>query len=245
MSRRHADVLPLDLTGQDPSRNFGTFFVGLVPARTRSKYQVGPGHYSLSTLSTVPYVTLSGAQGREKTFSWREVVHIPEGQSAWVENASWHDGDIILNGGRDYGAYPFRVTVPVRIRETFDPETGWRTFEPAYPCDTRQARTANLAVNIRTANAMGATISWVLTGSIAERTGHSHNTGSLNERPEYRQVFETPPNTSVGLIPLGYAAGLAAPDQPMALLDRVTFRVTIGFATVDSIDPNFYYVLEY
>ena len=237
------EALPLDVTGQDPIRNFGTFFVGLVPARTRSKFQVGPGHYSLSTLSTVPYVTLSGAQGREKVFSWREVVRIPEGQSAWVANASWHDGDIVLNGGTDYSAVPARVTVPVPVQDTLEDTV--RVLTPRYPCDTRGARSAHLAVNIRTSNALGDAIDWTIIGQIAERTGHSHQTDSENERPEYRQPFATPANVEVGLIPLGYAAGFEAPGLPMCLLDRASFTARFRPDAVQRITPNFYYVLEY
>lgn len=241
-----ADGLPTDVTGQSPDRNFGTFFVGLVPANTSSRYPIGPGYYSLSTLSTVPYVALKGVQGREKVFSWRETVHIPEGQTAWVKNASWHDGDIVLNGGRDYSAAPARVTVPVPVKETTGPAPGnEKILTAVFPADTRQARSAFLAVNIQTGAATGPAIVWTITGQIAEQTGHSHRTGSSNQRSEYVQTVETAANTTIGMIPLGYGAAFAAPQLPMSLLDRTGFVATIAENAAPSIAPNFYYVLEY
>ena len=51
----------------DGSDNFGTFATGWVEAKQRTNHQLAPGHYSLSTLSTVPYVSLIGGSRAEKS----------------------------------------------------------------------------------------------------------------------------------------------------------------------------------
>ena len=142
-------------------QNYGTVRAENVRPRQKAKVRPdGPnlmlssGWWSLSTLSSVPYVKLLGPSGRQKEFSWNELVEVPEGESAQVFNASYHVGDIVLNGVQDFGAIPARITVPVALQ---DVATGAIiTQTPAVPtnivtawrCDTRRARRAFLMLDI-------------------------------------------------------------------------------------------------
>ena len=128
--------------------NFATYKVGLVQPGALSTTQLGPGWYALSSLSNVPYVTLVGRGGTQKTFTWGELVYVPDGNLVTVKNASYHAGDIYVNSGRDFCAGPRRITVPVRVKR--DQQLGF--FD--YPVDTRGARAAWLMIS-RTADAEG------------------------------------------------------------------------------------------
>lgn len=222
--------------------NFGTFRIPFTQPQTVTDFQVGPGQYSLSTQSNIPYVSLLGNQGREKIFSWGELIEVPDGMLVSVKNASYHAGSIVLNGGRDFSTTPARITVPVPLT-TVSSETD-TVGTPEYPADVRRARRAWIVVDGFTGDSAAST---------AEKTGFivegSHNTAraAVGEASVagvgYSTVDPLPGLTRVDYIALG-ARTFANDNRVMALLDTARFEITLS-----GIGRNFesqaYYVMEY
>lgn len=235
-----------------PLGNFGTFSSEFVQPQQETDLYLGPGQYSLSTLSTVPYASLTGLGRREKIFSWGEVVEVPANEKARVKNASYHGGDIVINSGRDYSATPHRISVPVKT-ERLPFNAAAELIAPIYRADTRRARRAFIAGDFSTTDGLAIN---VITGSVIEGSqgGHSHFTpaqvlalgayasGTL---VGYADVQTIPGSTAAGLLPLGFRANLAPPTYPHSLLDSSFFLVVVNLnATVPAL-TNAYYVLEY
>lgn len=242
-------------------KNFGTFSTGLVAPQARTRHQLGEGHYSLSTLSTVPYVSLIGNAQTEKIFSWGEVVYVPDGVAVTIKNASYHKGDIVLNGGRDFSTLPQRVTVPVTVKAVPDPDDAeffW--LVPDWKVDSRRARRAWIAIDLESPldqdeNAM------IIGGRIeGSKGGHSHGTGPspLGTVPApiqalfgtgnlvgYANLVALPAATAQGVFPLGDLAHTVAPTVTHALLDTAFFAARIELEEAPTIPINAYYVLEY
>lgn len=214
------------------NQNFGTFHIGSLARREVGNHTLGPGFYSLSSLSNVPFVSLIGIQGREKIFSWGEIVEVPVGQQARVRSESFHTGDVFINSGRDFGVVPARITVPVNFPEVANVRS------PAFPCDTRRARRAYLSVEVLTGLFTELAI---ITG---RRETGGHDTTSKTGTPGYETEILYPANTQIGLIPLGFRAGVSLTgNEPMALQDFATLNLNVGNAI--SGEDLAYYILEY
>lgn len=233
-------------------QHYGTIPITDLGPGEVSKQVITSGFYSLSTLSTCPYVRLIGSTGAQKLFSWNERVEIPEGETALVENASCHRGDIFINGGYDYSTLPARVTVPVPLlAESFG--EGQIVFRPEYGLDTRRARRAFIAFFNNDPSLIPSSLSFCFVSGRV--TNHSFNTRSelpfIN--PVYTQtgigflnVVELPAATIVPLIPLGYGASMTDPTFPHALLDCAHFTLIANDDTYwSSIPLTALYVLEY
>lgn len=131
--------------------NYGTFIYSSIDPGAEAG-QLSSGTYSLSSLSTIPYVSLRGLSSKEKLFSWNEPIEIPEGASATIVNKSAHRGDIAINGGADWGSRPDRVTVPFTLLQSGN------DLMPVYSnadgndvpgwVDTRRCRRAWAVINI-------------------------------------------------------------------------------------------------
>lgn len=126
---------------------------------------LGPGIYSLGTRSTVPYVRLKGTAGFSKIASWGELIEVPEGEQATVENASHHPGDIFLNQGEEPGAMPSRITIgcPMQRNDELPPDDPNRVDYPlgrtaAYWVDARRARRVWYVTNALAADPGGSII---------------------------------------------------------------------------------------
>jgi hypothetical protein len=241
--------------------NFGTFATGLVEPQTRTTHQLAEGHYSLSTLSTVPYVSLVGHAQTEKIFSWGEVVYVPDGVAVTIKNASYHKGDIVLNGGRDFSTLPQRVTVPVTVQAVPDPEAEEFFFLiPDWKVDTRRARRAWIAINLSTFE--GQDQNAILTAGRIEgsKGGHSHATGPLVTGPVpavLQPLFGTgsmvgyinniflPAATAQGVFPLGDLANTVPATIAHALLDTGFFAARIELEEPPPSPLQAYYILEY
>lgn len=223
------------------------FDIGYVGPNQKSNQQISSGTYSLSSRANVPYVTLVGSGGFTKTFSWGEIVQVPEGESCTVQNSSAHGGDIFLNAGCDYDNRPARITVPVPVVNPFSIIVGGVTVVTGigalYPVDVRMARRAYLVPSM-TKTAAGA-------GNVAvigQRFDGSHNTANeLAPIPGagYLELHTIPLSTVVGLIPLGKRAVYGSLDSaPHTLLTtaQVVFLIPAEW-TLDSL--NAYYTVEY
>ena len=242
-----------------------------VEPRKATKQNVPEGFWSLSSLSTVPYVRFTGPGGFQKEFSWGEIVEVPKGCEATLENASYHVGDIVLNGGRDYSTCPARITVPVFLRELFlsgnipkltplppgfpDPSDFPIAIAPSWPVDVRRARRAYLAIDWRTDNKPdGETIipaedlTFDIYGFAEQR---SHDTGNSVPIPSgrpgvgYSSHCVMVAGTEFGIIPLGYSACNGDCCEAMALLDYADFIVKIDADFLVEFNPSAYYILEY
>lgn len=224
------------MTGQP--RNFGTFAFRNIGAGQKAG-QLSGGTYALSTLSTIPYVSLIGRSGREKLVSWNEVVVIEDGELITVKNACVHPGDIVINGGvGDYAAIPRRITIPVPLIED---EPG--TWTPAFWLDTRRARCAYVALqgftqaNAGFLMAVGRASSTSFTG-VASGDGPLPILGETN----YRSTITIPANTNFTSYPLGMSAP-GNESRAQALLDQSAF--VVGNANINMIYDFGLYILEY
>lgn len=220
--------------------NFGTYAFKNVPPDEITSGRLSAGWYSLSSLSTVPYVSLIGQEGREKIFSWGELIQIPDGSMASVKNASFHTGDIIINGGQDYATLPHRVTVPVVVERTGGGEDPINIQAPFV--DTRRARRAWFVMNVIDAGltngnalVLGANITHsnptngfiTFTGGSGFVSGHT-----LLAHGQYCYI------------PLGYCSEIGM-EESMVLLDKGRVIYTLD-SEANVAFPNIgYYVLEY
>jgi hypothetical protein len=232
-------------------QKYGTVRITNVRPKQVTEQQLSSGFWSLSTLSTVPYVRLTGPGGFQKLFSWNEIVEVPAGTDAFIENASAHQGDIVINGGTDFGALPARVTVPVPLVDkatqlpiTQDPVAP--TFiVPLWRCDTRRARRAFLVFGFVTGdNGNG----FAVRGFAQTRSHRTQNSmDAASSGVGFSTGYIIPAATQVSIIPLGHQAlnGLP-PGEPHALLDagEVEFLFTPGQNETFT-NLSAYYVLEY
>jgi len=233
-------------------QHFGTIPITDLGPNEISNQVITSGAYSLSTLSTCPYVRLIGSTGAQKLFSWNERVEIPNGETARVQNASCHRGDIFINGGYDYSTLPARVTIPVPL--TFVDAPDFVIITPEYGVDTRRARRAFFTF-------FQPDVTFPPPGGLAlvrgKVTNHSYNTG--NEiplipppvGPEAGIGFACPafiPSLTVTpMIPLGYGASFTDSTNPHTLLDCAEVTI-LGFddhAAWLAFPPTAFYVLEY
>lgn len=221
-----------------PSIQQGTITALNVAPETISREGINGGRngmvVSLSTLSTVPYVELVGADYK-KTFSWGETVVIPPNMECSIKNASYHRGDIVLSGGPDYGALPARVTVPVTVFTSAVINVA-TTYTTTFACDTRRARRAFLVLQgAQTGSDVRATINGYF-------KWHSHNTVGP-DLPQYISTQTLSAATDGWYIPLGF--GNSVVGEPHALGDWATVAVLTGAVGPFTFATNAYYVLEY
>lgn len=229
-----------------------TFFMpGVQPGQDAKDMRLSGGirepfYYSLSSRSTVPYVTISGGTKSNKLLSWGEIIMVPPGEMLSVKNSSYHQGDIAINSGRDYVEIPTRVTVPVPLGVVAGPGPGEVTRFATYPVDCRRAKRAyaTIATLISSpglVNILGVwrESSFNTSYDIALDTGPS--------LPQYIEQVTIPAFTKFGLFPLGKRA----PDTitPMTLGDTAQFSFSYILADLiadptNKIDEAFY-TLEY
>jgi len=191
------------------------------------------GFYSLSTLSNVPYVSVVGSGGNEKTFSWGEIIYVAPGENARVKNASFHPGEITLNGGKDFAATPGRITVPVTLN-IIDVEAN--SFHTAFPVDTRRAKRAWLY----TLNEARGGCSCDKIGKATQRQHATVN--MISPGPGYSSNEQFAVGSQIMQIALGYAS-VGVNNDAMALLD--TAELEMRNLVVDPTANASYYVLEY
>lgn len=224
------------------------------PRQKANGLMLGPGKWSLSSMSSVPYVRLIGPSNSQKEFSWGEIVEVPQGASAQVENASYHVGDIVLSGGADYAAIPNRVTVPAQFIDTTTglllaapPAVGVPTFvRTAWKVDCRRARRAFLILDLTSILNFDVTVR----GYAEQRTHRTANqVGGTLGAPAgtgYLTINTLPAATAGFVVPLGARANVGVTTEPHALLDSAdaTFAIT---RDTDAFWPSLsaYYVLEY
>lgn len=219
--------------------------IGYVEPKQVAASQVNQGVYSLNKRSNVPFVTLRGTAGFQKTISWGEIAEIPAGMSCAVINDSYHAGDIWLSKGSDPCNRPSRITVPVPgvINQVTagPPTTGYISM--AYPCDTRSAKRAYLSIN-------------AIVGDV-DATGYQYVnvrgrrlSGSMNT-PNQLTLLPAPYGPGTGyltkvgyqsaefltMIPLGFGAEAGDENLPHVLLDAAdVFIYTIvgggGLSTI-------------
>lgn len=238
-------------------QHYGTIAVGGLNPQEVSDLVLTSGSYSLSTLSTVPYIQLLGPSGSQKLFSWNERIEIPNGETARIQNASCHKGDVFINGGLDYTTLPGRITVPVPFADIVDLGEGNSMMYPDYPVDTRRARRAFLtwwdpAVVIGTESLPTSTALVIIKGTVLN---HSHSTvngltGVVLPSPVgvggigYLSALELAALTITPMIPLGYGAAFTDSTNPHTLLD-----CAIPYLFFDNqwteVPQTAYYVLEY
>jgi hypothetical protein len=236
-------------------QHYGTIAVGGLNPNEVSDVVLTSGSYSLSTLSTIPYIQLLGPSGAQKLFSWNERIDIPDGETARIQNASCHKGDVFINGGSDYTTLPGRVTVPVPIVR-YVGGGGDIIFIPEYPVDTRRARRAFFVFYspLDTDDPPVPDAIAVIKGSVIN---HTHDTGNLialaaftpplnNSGIGYVAVQTLPGLTITPMIPLGYGASFTDSTNPHALLDcAIPYIYADEESAWDSFPLTAYYVLEY
>ncbi len=236
-------------------QNFGRYFAtgvqsksdkGVAGAATGS-LTLAPGYYSLGVEGNVPFVILKGPSRMQKALSWGETIAIPEGMAATLFNDSYHPGDIVLKGGRDWPTIPRRITVPVDFDVVNLSQTHWR-LAPKWPVDTRRARQAFLMYEIGAPpGGISAPVSVLIHGT---RKEGSHFTQG-GQVPGYSHLL-TVPIGPFSYIPLGYnfpdVLLLGTPALlPHCLLDTaqvISFDVLKTDQPVP-FDRPMYYVLEY
>jgi hypothetical protein len=215
-------------------QNFGEFIAAKVAPNTQARnLMLGPGFYSLSVRGNVPFVLLKGASRQQKVFGFGETIAIQEGKTVTVWNASYHTGDIFINGGQDWPTIPARITVPVPL--TFVPD-GTDFIVSAPPVDTRRARSVWFMSDITTSP-----VSVIRRG---KRIQGSHDTGNQGVSSQWVDA------TAVGFananyIPMGFHADTTT--RPMTNLDTVELvSMVVPAADVpDTAKVLAYYSIEY
>lgn len=214
----------------------------------------GGQNWSLSSLSNVPYVRFTGPGGFQKEFSWGEIVELPPGVDAFVENASYHPGDIILNGGTDYANLPSRITVPVNMTNgvggpviTEAPAAPF-TAATQFRADVRRARRAYFAIII---TSLDISIGFSILGYAESRSHTTFNgiplSGDSRGGVGYISPYIQGANTVGAIVPLGYGTVFGLPPgEPHALLDsaEVQFQIT-DFEEYIWLNLSTYFIMEY
>jgi hypothetical protein len=224
--------------------------IGFVPPNEPAKQALSEGFYSLSSRSNVPYVSLTGASGFFKIFTWGEIVEIPCGQTCTVKNESFHGGDIYINCGIDNLNRPARITVPVPMQFTPDggPDTG--LFRPLYPADVRLARRAYFVMQLLTVDPPANLFRMIIKG---KRFDGSHNTPNalqvfLEPGAGYGYELEYPLSTAIGPVPLGYLSAAGDDSRPHTLLTTATVEFanfSIQGESASLLGIPTYYTMEY
>lgn len=232
--------------------------LGVSPGALASNFRLSEGKWCLSSLSTVPYVTVTGL-GYNKEFSWGEMIEIPAGATGQIINSSKHKGDIYLNAGWDYANTPRRITVPVKLKIIVNPpeQEPYPASLPSgtlvtteYPVDTRRAVKAYLVIP---SLILDTDTTFLVYGAPNTSSFDTTNFAPVIAIPMSPQIgyvaFPTLlANTAGAKIPLGANAAID-PVDPHALLDyaQVFFAPASqsGEAPVVSIFPLAMYVLEY
>lgn len=229
-------------------QNYGTFRIGYIPANSISTATVGPGVYSLSPLSNVPFVSLVGAARQEKVLSWGETIIVREGEQATVKNASYHPGDIVLSAGEDFVATPKRITVPVEIQ--FVQGSDGSRLEPKWAVDCRRAKSAYFVTDIAYPTiAPPSTITGVRILKRGRSVERAHNTPSTQIPGGYESAENIAPGSQINYVALGYASQ-SSERGPMALLDIAYFNLwalgnNANWPPPLPLNTTSYYVLEY
>lgn len=199
-----------------------------------------PFYFSLSTRSTVPYVTIGDSSNTNKRITWGELTCVMPGQKVTVKNSSYHLGDIEISTGRDYTTIPTRVTVPVRMRSSQVGETDVR-METMWPCDCRRAKRAYFTIiAVFGANVLITFRNQWLESSFKTNINSTDDSGPAFNYVDYSVIL--PAATNVGQIPMGIEAQMLA---PMTLGDAVSASFT--YNTVDTLINQYlaFYTLEY
>ncbi len=220
------------------TQQYGTLSqLGVPPNGLAKDLRLSEGKWSLSSLSNVPYITITGL-GYSKTFSWGELIDIPKNVMGQVVNASKHKGDIYINSGWDYANVPARITVPVPLVLrgaagefiTYPLPPALPTF-PAFattmfPVDTRRARKAFLVMGLNTP--VGGEgyegQEFIIVGQPNTTSMNTYNsvvdlTAPFIPGNGYYSRYTLPPLTQGVIIPLGFEAGKGCCSLPHALLD--------------------------
>jgi hypothetical protein len=229
-------------------QHYGTLAIGNLGPGAKSDLVLTSGSYCLSSMSTVPYVTFLGSSGSQKIFSWNELVTIPDGETAIIQNVSAHPGDIFINGGHDYSSRPARITIPVALETKYIEDI--YVIYPRFPVDTRIARRAFFVLPFDVE--LNQTVEVAILGNIRN---HSHETSNMIA---FLQGI-LPPFNGIGnltfvqletvitysQIPLGYAAIGDDSFLPHCLLDSA-WPVILGLYPDQFIENrSAYYTLEY
>lgn len=212
------------------------FFIPAVTPLTTTSQRLPPGWYYLGADATVPFVTLIGGDSSQKTFTWGELIQVPEGQMVTVRNESYMKGDIQINSGMDYASKPDRISTLIDVTpNVFSTDINGNTvitFSSIYPIDTRLCRKAYI----------------VFTGNQTGDSSINIDFTYLNKK--HSSTFQIPginliipPFTIPGVVPLGMWAN-TYPLAPMALTDAVMFTVSY-IANSMIIDSRMLSILEY
>lgn len=213
-----------------------SFSLGYVQPNGQSSQRLSPGFYSLSARSNVPFVRLIG-KSVDKTFTWGEIVEVPENELCGVTNASFHGGDIFINGGCDYDNKPARITVPVQ----FTNNIGIGQWTPAYPADVRGARRAFVTFDA-TSDPVSSGVD--ISGRRIDGSHNTTNEVSIAPGTGYNDHYDFIASAFLGVIPLGHQCVLGDDTRPHILL-------TVAYVFVDNnvgltvTPPNAYYTMEY
>ena len=227
------------------SQNYAIVHELLIPpGKAAPNLRISEGKWSLSSLSNVPFVTLTG-MGFSKTFSWGELVEVPKGCDCQVVNASKHMGDIYLNAGWDYANRPARVTVPTPLM-VINLTTGVLTPYPVvvppatiptppvapfglttqYPVDTRLAKRAFLTMLYTTPAVITGEQAFIIVGQPNTTSQNTFNIAGLAEgipwlpKVGYFSTYTLPALTAGVQIPLGFMANIAeCCSNPHTLMD--------------------------
>lgn len=235
MAKTPQKLDPMARGGFKPAiQNFSQWTASKVkPGEQANGLNLGPGFYSLSVLGNIPFVKFRGTDRSQKTFGFGETIAVQEGKNVTVFNASYHTGDIFINGGQDWPTVPGRVTVPVKLTFTLD---GTSFIVSAPPVDTRRARSVWFMSTLASSN-----VPVVRTG---KRIVGSHDTGNQGVGAQWTDaapvVF-----ANATYIPMGFRADTTT--RPMTNLDTVELTSMVVPAG-DVTDQNAvlaYYTLEY
>lgn len=226
---------PMARGGFKPAiQNFSEFIAAKVkPGESAKGLNLGPGFYSLSVRGNVPFIKLKGSDRSQKTLGFGETVAVQEGKNVTVFNASYHTGDIVINGGQDWPTVPGRITVPVTL--TFELEgTAYNISAP--PVDARRARSVWFSSSIPATNVT------VIRKGV--RIIGSHDTGNQGVGSQW--VDATPVVfANATYIPMGFRADTTT--RPMTNLDTVELvSMVVPAADVpDTTAVLAYYTVEY
>lgn len=228
-----------------------SFALGFILPNQVSSQRLSTGVYSLSSRSNIPYARLLG-KGIDKVFSWGEIVEVPSGQICSVYNASYHAGDLFINGGCDTDNKPARITVPVPFDDGASRIiAGKQYFVPTYPADVRMARRAYLCIDAKVKNLpVGGTTSILVIGI---RIDGSHNTENeiqataVNETGSgYLNGIVVPWATALNNVPLGHCTTLGDDTRPHTLLTTAEPLIeNTAVPNGGTANLNAYYTMEY
>lgn len=216
--------------------NIASFKGGYVQPNAKSNLMLsggddGPGvPYSISSRSNLPFVTLTGANGYQKTISWGEYAVVPCGQVVTVENASAHPGNLIMNAGIEHFSLPSRIIVPTPLLSGGE----FGSTQAKYRLDTRRAKRAYLYISH-----VGALVATVIGRALdsmetVNTIGPPLNGTGYSWQQTYLAGVQVPP------IPLGFNALSGDDTRAMAMLDNVQVAFNFDIST----SPAFY-VAEY